>query len=494
MTLLEPDQEKIWDYGAEEETDPSEASDPDAWFERLPINADLLLVIGAVFLAFGVSLIGAAGSDVVLLLVAVISGCVLFAIALYRLDFAVLAVVVVRPFTDQLKLASGFDTNDVLALVMLAATGLWCVGRIRNGKWVQPSRATFALLGFSAMAVVSVTAAAEPGFAIQSSVKVMAGASLLVAIEQLCADSPDGRFQWRVFHALNLSLVIPAVDSAIEWVRGAGLNGSYDQARVTGTFIHPNSFGVYLSVVLLVNLAMLVTRRGDRTVPLWSPLLASAVSGVLLILTYSRGGWIGAMVGVLVLVWKFRRNFMPAVIAAPILAVLLVPSVSARLEELTVTERIGRGDPNSFAWRLRYWQELFPQGLENPITGIGLDMVVRTNPTGLYPHNSFLQAFVETGFIGLFAFAAFCVAMAVMIHSAARNAQTARQRALAAAALAVGASYFVQMFSLNFLTFTAAYWHFFTAMVGILGFLQRPGGDGSFSGYFRLAEAPYAKQ
>jgi O-antigen ligase len=74
--------------------------------------------------------------------------------------------------------------------------------------------------------------------------------------------------------------------------------------RAVGTSVDPNSFGGLLMVGFVLAVAQLVARR--RSV---HPLPASVVvglTGVAMLLTYSRGAWVGAMAGVVLVLWLRR--------------------------------------------------------------------------------------------------------------------------------------------------------------------------------------------
>lgn len=65
--------------------------------------------------------------------------------------------------------------------------------------------------------------------------------------------------------------------------------------RAVGTSVDPNSFGGLLMVGFVLAVGQLLARR--RGVPLWLAGGATALCGAALLLTYSRGAWVGAFVG-----------------------------------------------------------------------------------------------------------------------------------------------------------------------------------------------------
>lgn len=70
--------------------------------------------------------------------------------------------------------------------------------------------------------------------------------------------------------------------------------------RAVGTGVDPNSYGGLLVVGFVLAVGQLLVRR--RSMPLALAAIASTLSGGALLLTYSRGAWVGAFAGVVVIV------------------------------------------------------------------------------------------------------------------------------------------------------------------------------------------------
>ena len=136
-----------------------------------------------------------------------------------------------------------------------------------------------------------------------------------------------------------------------------------------------------------------------------------------------------------------------------------MPSVSARLSDLNKPRVEGRGDPNSLAWRVSYWGRLLPMTAENPITGIGLDQVLERTPEKLMPHNSFVQALVETGVLGLTCLLGLIFSTGRALRDAIRGAPPGLGRGVAIGAAAAGLGWVSQLISENLLTQAAIYWY-----------------------------------
>jgi polysaccharide biosynthesis protein PslJ len=83
--------------------------------------------------------------------------------------------------------------------------------------------------------------------------------------------------------------------------------------RAVGTGVDPNSFGGLLMVGFVLAVGQLLVR--GRTLPLWAATGIAVVSGLAMLLTYSRGAWVGAMAGVGLIV-LLRRPWLALPIGA----------------------------------------------------------------------------------------------------------------------------------------------------------------------------------
>lgn len=175
------------------------------------------------------------------------------------------------------------------------------------------------------------------------------------------------------------------------------------EARWVGLWQNPNSFGVLMAVGFVLNLGLLIEAwRGFWAAKqaggsdfhssdicasaVW--LLGSVASGTGLLFSYSRGGWVGAVVGIGWLGWRtlcgttkepFALRLLLLRRCAPALALIalslgLIAFWSQRHTEIPLLRRILTvGNPNDFSWRNRV--DTWPGALEllarRPLTGWG---------------------------------------------------------------------------------------------------------------------------
>jgi O-antigen ligase len=131
------------------------------------------------------------------------------------------------------------------------------------------------------------------------------------------------------------------------------------------------------------------------------------VTGIALILSFSRGAILGAGIATAAFVmWKFNGRKLALVVCAAVICLALAPEpVWDR-----ITMGFGTGNMNTVsAGRLEgIWAPLLPLIPETPLWGSGLGSMMWSEPmlqgqmllVG-HPHNAYLEAVLDMGFIGL---------------------------------------------------------------------------------------------
>jgi O-antigen ligase len=126
-----------------------------------------------------------------------------------------------------------------------------------------------------------------------------------------------------------------------------------------------------------------------------------------LVLTFSRAAFLGFLVvsGLFVL-WKFNAKTLALALLAVVLGVLLMPE--AVYQRATLGFASGDLDEVSAGRVAGLWLPLLPEALRAPPWGYGLGSILWSDymrgdtilPT-THPHNAYLQAWMDTGVIGL---------------------------------------------------------------------------------------------
>lgn len=214
--------------------------------------------------------------------------------------------------------------------------------------------------------------------------------------------------------------------------------------RAYGTFEQPNPFGGFVSwqallgAGLLLGWAMAWWEQRDAGRSFWVRLspgwllfaaVATVTTGLALLMSWSRGAWLGfaAGAGALLFFWPRRRRTGALLLLAALFLLLviwqvgLVPApVAARLSSFTADLRLEdvRGvdinDANySVLERLAHWQAALSMARANLWLGVGFGnyepaygqfaLINWPYPLG-HAHNYYLNLLAETGLLGLAAY------------------------------------------------------------------------------------------
>lgn len=385
-------------------------------------------------------------------------------LAVTRFDLFVIVLLVVRSSLDYFGrggLQGGaVDPTAAVGAVFVATSSLWLIMRFVSGRWVRPSAATWALLALGVAGMVSVVNSPFRVNTIEGTFRLLAGVLMFAVLEQLLADekSPT-RYIWALF----ASAIVPVVVGYIQVFTGAGKTAIIEQGRAYGTFAHPNLLAAYLVNLILLSLMVYLSAQGRIR---RAALAAMFVSAPLLMFTYTRSAWVALVVALVYLAHRVDRRIYVALALGLVAVVIASPSTVERVTEIFFPEdAFYDGPTNSFEWRVDYWAEVLPLANQSPLTGIGLESTQRVTDSRLPPHNTLVQTYVETGFLGCMALIAVFVAFAVHLRARLTHADNAFQQVIALSAIAIGIATLVQSPSDNLLTRTPGYWYTALAMV-----------------------------
>ncbi len=279
-------------------------------------------------------------------------------------------------------------------------------------------------------------------------------------------------------HAARSS--IPVLVATLVGVAGASLLGFYQVAaglgpasfsvgglvRAFSTFGQPNPFAGYLEVTvpLLAALGASWIEETGRTrlcqVYGSRLLAASAVVGFIglgaLVLTQSRGGWIGTLCGLAVVVWmvggavRWSAVGAGALVAIMVVATPLGGRLASRLGESEL--RSGQGVQVTVAnfavqERLAHWRAGLEMAQRYPLLGVGAGNfskvyrdatpVWRFRVSRGHAHNAYIHAAAQTGLTGLTTYLLLLGAVALRLRGALRSAADGPGRPLVIGAIGV---------------------------------------------------------
>jgi O-antigen ligase len=235
--------------------------------------------------------------------------------------------------------------------------------------------------------------------------------ALLVAMAVKRSREP-ARFITPAVVSIVVMAAVSLVYFAISGVSLSQLAGTYTRHFLSPLGLHANDLGRLYACAYALLLFM-----WDRTgnMALKTALMGAMVLVVLaLLITFSRGAFFGFILVNVIYLFSRRR------VKTLVLATLLIP-VGLYFTPGAVWDRVtmgfGAGLNTISAGRVAgIWEPLLPTLADSPVWGKGLGSILWSAPMidgRLYqvahPHNAYLQAFTDTGLIGLVLFTAFWI-------------------------------------------------------------------------------------
>lgn len=228
---------------------------------------------------------------------------------------------------------------------------------------------------------------------------------------------------------LHISLIV-SVYGLRQWFFGAPPLATWTDptspmagvTRVYSYLENPNLLAAYVIPAVIFSIVAIFAWSG-----LWPKLLAvtmTLVNSFCLLFTWSRGGWIGVLVGgfvlfLLLVYWwtpklppAWRKWALPGVFGGILSLIVLAMLFVEPLRERVASMFVGRSD-SSNNFRINVWQSVLQMIRDRPILGIGpgnnafnkiYPLYMRPRFSALSAYSIWLETAVETGIIGLITF------------------------------------------------------------------------------------------
>lgn len=380
------------------------------------------LAAGVVLAALGASVGGSLGPLLVVVL-PLMPVLVLAVLADPRLGLAA----VVATFPIGVQDVPGAQMQ-VVQVTVIAVTALVVLRRLAAGAGPLPwAHGMGWLVAFVGWLLIALPSAADEQRALRTVVLFAVGILFAAVVVAACRTTADvRRFLGGV--VVMVAAVGASTPFAASQAR-ARFGGAVVEGRATGIFVEPNQLGTFCTTGALLAAGLLFAARTGRT------RVAAAVGGALallgLLLSLSRGSWIGFVLGVVVLLVKLpeaRRALLA--LSVPLVAIaLLVGAFAPTSPQVEVVgQRIQSisGERNPYDDRPAIWREARRQVEADPLTGHGPGSfpVVSARATSAsrtttaeHAHNLALTWAAEAGLPAV----AIAVGFAVHIHSRTRR-------------------------------------------------------------------------
>lgn len=337
-----------------------------------------------------------------------------------------------------------FANNALIGVLMAAAGGYWLLLTLSDdvgfGQWSIGSRGASDRRAAGVMTPIHLLVLLYWGIAIvataMSPIKSAALGGLLKLTLYLCLFVLMARVlrssrirNWVLTLYLHISLVV-SVYGLQQWFSGAQALATWvdpesplsKTTRVFSYLGNPNLLAGYLVPAVIFSIAAVFAWQ--RWLPKALAITMVLVNAACLVLTFSRGGWIGMVVslfvmGTLLLHWWsiylpgfWRRWAMPIVLGSATAVVILAVLVVDPLRDRVMSIFAGRGD-SSNNYRINVWGSVIEMIKDRPVIGIGpgngvfnkiYPLYQRPKYSALSAYSIYLEVLVETGIIGFTCF------------------------------------------------------------------------------------------
>jgi len=251
-------------------------------------------------------------------------------------------------------------------------------------------------------------------------------------------------------------------------------------ARARGPFVDPDHFAAYLNLVLPIAVAgvifpTFITRRNGEPFHVFCALVALVIF-IALLLSLSRAGWLGSIIGVSALV--FLSSFIPpkkrplllrfshrvtvplcAAIAVAVLACASFFAGGQGQHDVDVRLKNTVKDGQSMDFRIAVWRETLPMVRDFPLFGVGLGAFEDVFPHYQSPpwnsvevweaHNDYLELLSSAGVVGFGLLAWFFAAAGWRLYRGLRVLPPEVLPVAAALLAAISAMGFQEFFDFN---------------------------------------------
>ncbi|SIS91133.1 O-antigen ligase family protein [Alicyclobacillus vulcanalis] len=187
--------------------------------------------------------------------------------------------------------------------------------------------------------------------------------------------------------------------------------GEHVRTRVFSVLKSPNELGAYMEMMapLIIGMGLAETNRIRK----WIFLIGGVICLGTLLLTYTRGAWLGLGVGVILVALAFERRLLAVVVVLGVIGFFL-PPIHHRIMDLFSQVYYIK---SSQGGRLVRWQQAFDQLAGSPLFGAGLGRyggaVASDKGLSIYSDNYYAKVLGESGLVGLVLFFALHIRIVV---------------------------------------------------------------------------------
>ena len=324
-----------------------------------------------------------------------------------------------------------FVSSTLMGLLLVACVGLWLLLTLSDDYTSvnAPTATPIHLLVLLYWSIAAISTALSP--VKKAALGDLQTLTLYLLLFVLCARVLRvARFRsWLITLYLHISLIV-SVYGLRQWFFGAKALATWvdpesslaKTTRVYSYLGNPNLLAGYLLPAVILSLVAIVAWPGWIRKSL--ALTMFVVNATVLILTFSRGGWIALLVGLLTIAvllfywWSismppFWRTWSLPILLGTVVGLLIIGLIFVEPFRVRIVSIFADRKDSSNNFRKNVWESVFQMIRDRPIIGIGPGHGAFNKVYPLYQHpkftalsaySVFLETIVETGFLGFTCF------------------------------------------------------------------------------------------
>lgn len=295
-------------------------------------------------------------------------------------------------------LADGAQYLAILTLIAFVPSQLGSEGNLT----ARPREVNLALL-LTLAAVLSIPLAISPGEAWDNFLDF--GKVILMFVVMVNVVRTERRLRWLLLLTLAASLTM-SVAALNDYAAGNFGRDGRVKGIIGGLFDNPNDLALYLVTSAPIALCLALGRRGLIKQLVYG--LAAVVIGAAIVLTFSRGGFLGLLAASGVLAWKLARKHRALVVVLTVVvAAVFVAAAPGEYGNRLSSIFGGDATGSAGARTALFWRSVLVS-LRYPIFGVGLGNFHFKSIQEQVSHNSYTQIAAE---MGMAALAVYCLFM-----------------------------------------------------------------------------------
>lgn len=302
-----------------------------------------------------------------------------------------------------------FDTIRLIRTAIMGIAAMFAIGPLFSTKKIGLALKPPMLfvMSYSLLALFSMFYAPNALLTAWKSMELLVDAALATVIVYYLLESGPSEFINAVNVTLGLLIIIMEIEGIFNPVRAyRWYEGGPMRRQLGGIYpsMNPSMFAYVCSFTCVMSLSSLLNRTRTKDRILYTVLLLTAITGV--ILSHSRSGMISSSIGIMVALFTNRRIVVLAVFITIIAATVIIPQGQTYWLRTQSTEEF-----STMTGRTTHWQTGWNVAKLSPIYGHGFYSIQRTLWQADTLDNYYLDVFIGLGIIGIAVVAAMLIAL-----------------------------------------------------------------------------------